>query len=51
MVLNENVVWVSFNGFSDFAYLLKLLIGDFLPNNSNEFLDLMKLYFPNIYDI
>ena len=51
MVLNENVIWVSFNGFSDFAYLLKLLIGDFLPNNSNEFLDLMKLYFPNIYDI
>ena len=51
MVLNENVIWVSFNGFSDFAYLLKLLIGDFLPNNSNEFLDLMKLYFPYTYDI
>ena len=51
MVLNENVFWVSFNGFSDFAYLLKLLIGDFLPNNTNEFLDLMKTYFPNVYDI
>jgi CCR4-NOT transcription complex subunit 7/8 len=51
MVLNENVIWVSFNGFSDFAYLLKLLIGDYLPNNANEFLDLMKLYFPYTYDI
>ena len=51
MVLNENVFWVSFNGFSDFAYLLKLLIGDLLPDNSAEFLNLMEIYFPNAYDI
>ena len=51
MVLNEDVIWVSFNGLSDFAYLLKLLIWDFLPNNENEFLNLMKIYFPNTYDI
>ncbi len=51
MVLNENVVWISFNGFSDFAYLLKLLTGDILPNNTNEFLELLKIYFPNAYDI
>ena len=51
MVLNENVVWISFNGFSDFAYLLKLLTGDLLPNNTNEFLELLKIYFPNAYDI
>ena len=51
MVLNNNVTWISFNGLSDFAYLLKLLIGDLLPNNSNDFLDLMKIYFPNAYDI
>ena len=51
MVLNEDVIWVSFNGLSDFAYLLKLLIWDFLPNNANEFLYLMKIYFPNTYDI
>jgi len=51
MVLNENIVWISFNGFSDFAYLLKLLIGDILPNNTNEFLELLKIYFPNAYDI
>ena len=51
MVLNENIIWISFNGFSDFAYLLKLLTGDLLPNNCEEFLELMKIYFPNAYDI
>ena len=51
MVLNENIVWISFNGFSDFAYLLKLLTGDALPDNTNEFLELLKIYFPNAYDI
>ena len=51
MVLNENIIWISFNGLSDFAYLLKLLIGDYLPNNTNDFLDLIKTYFPNAYDI
>ena len=51
LVLNENIIWISFNGFSDFAYLLKLLTGELLPNNTNDFLDLMKTYFPNVYDI
>ena len=51
MVLNENIVWISFNGFSDFAYLLKLLTWDFLPNDTNNFLELLKIYFPNAYDI
>jgi len=51
MVLNENIIWISFNGLSDFAYLLKLLIGDYLPNNTIDFLDLVKTYFPNAYDV
>jgi len=51
LVLNENIIWISFNGFSDFAYLLKLLTGELLPNTTNEFLDLMRIYFPNVYDI
>jgi CCR4-NOT transcription complex subunit 7/8 len=51
MVLNENITWISFNGLSDFAYLLKALTGDLLPDTVEEFLDLLKLYFPNAYDI
>ena len=51
MVLNENLTWISFNGLSDFAYLLKSLTGDFLPDTVDEFNNLMKTYFPNAYDI
>ena len=51
MVLNENLTWISFNGLSDFAYLLKALTGDNLPNTSEKFLELLKTYFPNAYDI
>ena len=34
-----------------FAYLLKYLTNDFLPEDEKEFIDLINLYFPNIYDI
>ena len=51
LVLNENVTWISFNGLSDFCYMLRLLLNDNLPNNENDFLDCLKIYFPNIYDI
>ena len=51
MVLNENLTWISFNGFSDFAYLLKALTGELLPDTVGEFMELLKLYFPNAYDI
>ena len=51
MVLNENLTWISFNGLSDFAYLLKALTGDNLPNTPEKFLELLKTYFPNAYDI
>ena len=51
LVLNENVTWICFNGISDFAYLLKLIINDVLPDEENQFNDLLQLYFPNIYDI
>ena len=51
MVLNENLTWISFNGLSDFAYLLKSLRGEPLPNTVDEFLEFMKMFFPNAYDI
>ncbi len=51
LVLNENVTWISFNGLSDFCYMLRLLLNDNLPNNESDFLDCLKIYFPNIYDI
>ena len=35
----------------DFAYLLKVLTAQNLPSEESEFFDLLKLYFPNIYDV
>ena len=51
LVLNEKITWICFNGSSDFAYLLKYLINDFLPLEEKEFIELKNLYFPNIYDV
>jgi len=51
LVLNEKITWICFNGSSDFAYLLKYLINDFLPDDEEEFIKLINLYFPNLYDI
>lgn len=51
LVLMDNVRWVSFHSGYDFGYLLKLLTCTALPNNESEFFELMKLYFPWIYDI
>ena len=36
---------------SDFAYLLKSLTGDYLPDTVEDFNEIMKIYFPNAYDI
>ena len=51
LVLNEKITWICFNGSSDFAYLLKYLINDILPDEEKNFLEMVNLYFPNIYDI
>jgi CCR4-NOT transcription complex subunit 7/8 len=51
IVLNENVHWVTFHSAYDFGYVLKLLSGKNLPESQSEFSDLIKTYFPMIYDI
>ena len=51
LVLNEKITWICFNGSSDFAYLLKNLIGGPLPQSEKDFIELINLYFPNLYDI
>ncbi|KDP38659.1 hypothetical protein JCGZ_04012 [Jatropha curcas] len=49
---NPSFKWVVFQGAYDFAYLCKLLSGKSnLPESRAEFLELMKKYFPVIYDI
>uniref|UniRef100_A0A0C9RSP5 poly(A)-specific ribonuclease n=1 Tax=Wollemia nobilis TaxID=56998 RepID=A0A0C9RSP5_9CONI len=51
LVLNENVRWITFHSAYDFGYLLKLLTCQRLPSTRQGFLGLMRLYFPNVYDV
>lgn len=51
LVLDDRVKWVSFHSGYDFAYLLKLLTTQELPSEEKSFFDLLKIYFPVVYDI
>jgi len=51
VVLDDEVKWLSFHSGYDFGYLLKLLTNQNLPSEESEFFDLMRLYFPRIYDV
>ncbi|KAL3840636.1 hypothetical protein ACJIZ3_025277 [Penstemon smallii] len=51
IVLNDNVHWVTFHSAYDFGYLLKLLTCQSLPDTQERFLDMIKMYFPIVYDI
>jgi CCR4-NOT transcription complex subunit 7/8 len=35
----------------DFGYLLKMLTGKLLPDAESEFFELLKIFFPTIYDV
>ena len=51
LVLNPNMKWISYHGAYDFAYLLRLLLNDNLPEKENEFMNLLSMYFPTFYDV
>ncbi|KFM77531.1 CCR4-NOT transcription complex subunit 7, partial [Stegodyphus mimosarum] len=51
VVLSDNVKWLSFHSSYDFGYLLKLLTDQNLPSDEAEFFDLLRWYFPTIYDV
>lgn len=51
IVLSDQVKWLSFHSGYDFGYLLKVLTDSNLPIDEEEFFTLMKIYFPNIYDV
>jgi len=51
LVLDDRVRWVSFHSGYDYAYLLKVLTTQELPKDEKSFFELLKLYFPTIYDI
>lgn len=51
LILNENVKWITFHGSYDFAYLVKVLSNQLLPEEESPFNDLLSIYFPTFYDV
>lgn len=51
LFLNHEITWITFHGNYDFAYLLKLLINQALPEKEEDFATLLKIYFPKFYDL
>jgi len=51
LVLMDNVTWLTFHSAYDFGYLLGQLTSQPLPESETEFLDTLRVYFPNMYDI
>ncbi|XP_064079532.1 CCR4-NOT transcription complex subunit 7-like [Macrobrachium nipponense] len=51
IVLVDNVKMLSFHSGYDFGYLLKLLTNQNLPAEESDFFEMLRLYFPSIYDV
>jgi len=51
LVLTDQTKWVSFHSGYDFGYLLKILLDRKLPKDENGFFELLKVFFPSIYDV
>lgn len=51
LVLLPDVKWISFHSSYDFGYFLKVLTCNPLPAEEVEFFELLRLFFPNFYDI
>jgi len=51
LVMREEVRWISFHSYYDFGYLIKLLTHEDMPIHESEFFEILRLYFPCIYDI
>lgn len=51
VVLSDNIYWLSFHSGYDFGYLLKMLTNQQLPKKESEFFELLKIYFPRVYDL
>ncbi|GAA5885041.1 hypothetical protein JCM3774_003456 [Rhodotorula dairenensis] len=51
LVLLDDVQWISFHSGYDFGYLLKIVSCAPLPPTETEFFELLRIWFPCIWDI
>src|SRR6185369_17898804 len=49
IILNENINWITFHGAYDFAYLLKTISNQFVPDEESSFCEFINIYFPTYY--
>ena len=50
LVLNEDARWITFHGAFDYAYLIKILINQKLPDTYDSYKSITSQYFPTTYD-
>lgn len=50
LVMSSHIIWVSFHSAYDFAYLIKILTGNAMPEKEEDFYRFMTVLFPNFYD-
>ena len=51
LVLVPDVHWISFHSGYDFAYLMKMMLCQPLPDNETNFHDFVRTFFPSLFDI
>jgi CCR4-NOT transcription complex subunit 7/8 len=51
LVLLDDVHWISFHSGYDFGYLMKIMLCRPLPDDEEEFHQLLNTFFPSLYDI
>ncbi|KAH9872891.1 hypothetical protein J1614_005285 [Plenodomus biglobosus] len=51
MTLTEDVNWISFHSGYDFAYLVKMLSAQPLPEDEDSYRKLVKIFFPRLLDV
>ena len=51
LLMNENVIWVTFQAGYDIAYLVKLVSAQPIPKTDAEFEEVVRIYFPHYYDV
>ncbi|KAK7207394.1 ribonuclease H-like domain-containing protein [Myxozyma melibiosi] len=51
LVLDDSVRWISFHSGYDFGYLISMMTSTPLPEEEDTFLDLVRLFFPSLYDV
>ena len=51
LIMNDRVIWITFQAGYDIAYLVKLVSAQPLPKTDAEYERIVSIYFPHYYDL